>query len=120
MTRKPTPATYDNDFGGADSVTKESRNAMTSHRTIPIQEAVHEINKLDLRICSDYMTNVSIGKALYIRNKKDQKTFKKNDLVSYYRNRPSKWDHMAIDQFFHGVFRKHAFYQGGDTKRKIN
>ena len=110
--------TYDNDFGGVDSVAKKSLNAMTSHRTIPIQEAVHEIDRLDLRICSDYTTDVSIGKALYLREKKNQKAYKKNDLVSYYRNRPSKYDHMSMEQFFYGVFRKHTFYEDGDTKRK--
>ena len=110
--------TYDNNFGGVESVTRKSLNAMTSHRTIPIQEAVHEINHLNLRICSDYMTDVSIGKALYLCEKKNQKTLKTNDLVSYYRKQPIKYDHMPLEQFFYGVFRKHTFYKGRDTKRK--
>jgi hypothetical protein len=110
--------TYDNDFGGVDSVAKKSLNAMTSHRTIPIQEAVHEIDRLDLRICSDYTTDVSIGKALYLRKKKNQKGYKKNDPVSCYRNRPNKYDHMSMEQFFHGVFCKHTLYEDGDTKQK--
>ena len=110
--------TYNNDLGGADSVAKKALNAMTSYRTIPIQEAVHEIDRLDLRICSDYTTDVSIGKALYQRERKDQKGCKKDDLVSYYRNRPGKYDHMSMEQFFYCVFRKHTFYKDGDTKRK--
>ena len=35
---------------------------MTSHQTIPIQEAVQKINKLDIRICSDYSIDISIQK----------------------------------------------------------
>ena len=79
---------------------------------------MHEIDRLDLRICSDYTTDVSISKALYLRKKKNQKGYKKNDLVSYYRNRPGEYDHMSMEQFFYRVFRKHTFYEDGDTRRK--
>ena len=111
--------TYDNDFGGVNSVTKKFLNAMTLHWIVSMQEAVHKMDKLDLRICSDYTTEVSISKALYLREKSNQKTYKTNDLVSYYRNRPSKCDHISMEEFL-CIFGKHTFYQGGDTKHKKN
>ena len=110
--------THDNDFGGVDSVTKKSLNAMSSHPTVSIQEAMHKIDRLELRIYSNYMTDVIIDKALHLHEKNSWVTYKRTDLVSYYRNGPSKYDHMSMEEFFCGVFRKHTFYQDGDTRCK--
>ena len=39
---------------------KKSLNALTGHRLVPIQEAVHNIEKLDLAICSDSIHEVRL------------------------------------------------------------
>ncbi len=45
-----------------------------------IQEAIHEIAGLDLVICSDYLTDVSLGRALFLC--KDVSEFSdKKDLI---------------------------------------
>lgn len=112
--------TYDNDFGGVSSITKRSLNALTGHRTVSIQEAVHEIDRLELRICSDYLTNVRISKALFLRRTKREKTYKKDDLVSCYRNRPSSLDTLSLEQFFYQKFLKQKFYTDKETSRDKN
>ena len=48
-----------------------------------IQEAMHEIAGLDLVICSDYLTDVSLGKGLYLQKDSDKSVDKKDLILSY-------------------------------------
>ena len=57
---------YDSDLSHISAVTKESLNKLSGIRQVSIQEAIHEIAGLDLVVCSDYLTDVSLGKALYL------------------------------------------------------
>ena len=57
-------STRDNNLSGVCGITKKSLNALTGHRLIPIQEAVHNLEKLDLVICSDSIHEVGIKKHL--------------------------------------------------------
>ena len=65
------------------------------------------------------MTEVSIGKVLHLREKKDQKTYTKTDLVCYHRNRPSKYDCMSLEKLFYSVSWTQSFYRDDDTKHNI-
>jgi hypothetical protein len=90
---------------------------LTGHRTIGIQEAVHNIGGLELVLCSDYMTEVSLGKALYMRKNDKEPVFKKNDLVSSYRNRPADLDDLSLERYFYEHFRSRKFYKDETSKR---
>lgn len=111
-------SSYDNSFVGVDTIAKKALNRLTGHRSIPIQEAVHDIADLELVISSDYMTDVSIGKALYLRDKKDDAAYKKNDLVGSYRHRGREHSSLSLEQYFYKCFRKEGFYEDRDSKRK--
>ena len=43
------------------SITKKCLNALSGHRMVPIQEAVHQIAGFPLTICSDYITSFSLN-----------------------------------------------------------
>jgi hypothetical protein len=112
-------STHDNDLMGVNNITKKSLNTLTGHRAISIQEACHEIARLELTICSDYMSEVRLGKAL--RAKRGQSPlFKKNDkdLVECYRHRSSKLEGMSLEQYFYEVFRVRKFYKDADSGRE--
>lgn len=111
-------SSHDNDFSGVDLITKKSLNALTGHRTVSIQEAVHEIAGLDLVICSDYLTKVSLGRALFTGKRKEGATnYKKNDLVDCYRHRDEKYEDLSLEEYFYEEFRKQKFYTDPTTKR---
>lgn len=111
-------STYDNSFLGVDTITKKSLNALTGHRSIPIQEAVHNICGLDLVICSDFMVPLSLGKALYLRKKKNDPVYKKTDLIGSYRNRAVNLEGLSLDEYFYQEFRKEKFYKDPDSPRQ--
>lgn len=68
-------------------ITKKSLNKLTGHRTISIQEAVHEIAQLDLVLCSDVIKEVSLGQSMSVLRKErtDGVKYQKNDLVAAVR-----------------------------------
>ena len=79
-------STRDDSLSGVAGITKRSLSALTGHRLIPIQEAVHNIDRQDLTICSDSITPVFLRSALKLRGtNKDKKPEK--CLITMYRNR---------------------------------
>ena len=62
-------------------VTKRLLNKLSRSRQVSIQEAMHEIASLDLVICSNYLTDVSLGKALYLQ-KDSGKSVDMKDLIA--------------------------------------
>ena len=99
------------------TITKRSLNRLTGSRQVSIQEAVHEIAGLDLVICSDYLTDVSLGRALYLR-KDNSESKQEKDLISAYRSRPQSEEHMTLENYFYEIFSKTKFYAGSITKRQ--
>ena len=83
---------------------------LSGHRSIPIEEAVHNIRGFDLVVCSDYLTVVSLGKALFLRKSSKDRAAMMNDLVGSYRNRRESDKKMSLKNYFHERFQKHNFY----------
>ena len=77
---------------------------------------MHEIAGIDLVVCSDYLTDVSLGKALYLRKDSDNSVNKK-DLISSYRNRKKSLEHLSLEQYFYEVFVSKDFYEDTLTGR---
>jgi hypothetical protein len=61
------------DISGVDTLVKMSLNWMTSKRLISIQEAVHEIDRLSLTLCSDDTTSVSLLSCAKLRKSSERK-----------------------------------------------
>ena len=101
-------------------ITKKSLNKLTGHRTISIQEAVHEIAQLDLVLCSDVIKEVSLGQSMSVLRKErtDGVKYQKNDLVAAYRYRSDEHKHLSMEKYFYQVFQTNHFYTDKDTKRK--
>eukprot|EP00984_Skeletonema_dohrnii_P027174 scaffold16646_cov84-Skeletonema_dohrnii-CCMP3373.AAC.1 len=62
-----------------------SLNWMTSKRLISIQEAVHEVDRQSLTLCSEVINYVSLQSCLKLRKSSDPRP---RDLVYTYANRP--------------------------------
>ena len=97
---------------------KRSLNKLTSCRPISIQEAVHEIAGLDLVVCSDYLTDVSISKGLFLKSKSEQKKKNSTDLVCNYNNRDPKHEKYSLYEYFYEVFCKKMRYMDEITTRE--
>jgi len=72
---------YDSDLSHIIAVTKKSLNKLSRSCQVSIQEAMHKIAGLDLVVCSDYLTDVSLGKALYLQ-KDSGKSVDMKDLIA--------------------------------------
>ena len=114
-------STQENDLSGGDMITKKSLNKLTGHRTISIQEAVHEIADLELVLCSDVVSEVSLGKSLATLRKDEEKSEEKNkssnDLIIDYRYRDTRYKHLSMENYFYSVFMNRTFYKDTFTKR---
>ena len=75
-----------------------------------------KIAGLDPVVCSDYLTDVSLGKALYLQKDSDKSVFKK-DLISSYRNQKKPLKHLSLEQYFYKVFVGKDFYEDTSTGR---
>ena len=105
------------DLAGVQSLVKTSINCLTSKRLISIQEAVHEMNELQLVISSEYMTRVSLRGCLYKLKRKSEPDPK--DFVYQYADRSSEYSNMSLSRYFYKVWCKKNFYTDEDTKRKM-
>ena len=105
------------DITGVQTLVKMSLNWMTSKRLISIQEAVHEIDRLSLTLCSEIITYVSIQSCLKLRKSSDPKP---NDLVFNYANRGDEYCHLSLDEFFYQVWCKEKFMVDKDSNRPMN
>ena len=106
----------DDGLNHISTISKRDLNKLSRICQISMQEAVHEIAGLDLVICLDYLTDVSLGKALYLQWKDDTSVNNK-DLISSYRNRPLLEEHYLLEQYFYHIFCKNKFYVDSSTKR---
>jgi hypothetical protein len=91
-----------------------SLNWMTSKRLISIQEAVHEIDRLNLTLCSDVISFVSLQSCLKLRKNSDPKP---KDLVYRYANRDEELSSLSLEQYFYQVWCKENFMRDPDSKR---
>ena len=89
---------------------------MTSKRLISIQEAVHEVDRLNLTLCSDVITYVSIQNCLKLRKSSDPKP---KDLVYTYANRPKEHEELSLDQYFYKIWCKENFMTDKDSNRTM-
>ena len=87
---------------------------MTSKRLIPIQEAVHEIDRMSLTLCSEEISYVSLASCTKLRKKNESKP---KDLVYCYANRDVKYEHYSLDRYFYEVFIKESFMTDKDSGR---
>ena len=108
------------DINGVQSLVKQSLNWMLSKRIISIQEAVHEIDRMDLVICSDMITNVSLMSCTKLQQQRNSKE-KPKDLVYCYATRKDHED-LSLEQYFYKVWCKKPFMKGvdKDSGRPIN
>lgn len=95
---------------------KMSLNWMTSKRLISIQEAVHEVDRLNLTLCSDVITYLSIQSCLKLRKSSDPKP---KDLVYTYANRSEEHNALSLDQFFYQVWCSENFMTDEDSNRPM-
>ena len=91
-----------------------SVNWMTSKRLISIQEAVHEINRLSLTLCSDDITSVSLLSCAKLRKSSERKP---RDLAWCYGNRDVEYGHYSLDRYFYEVFIKDKYEKDEDSGR---
>jgi len=87
---------------------------MTSKRLISIQEAVHEIDRLSLTLCSDDITSVSLLSCAKLRKSSERK---ERDLAWCYGNRDVKYEHYSLDRYFYEVFIKDKYEKDEDSGR---
>ncbi len=80
-----------------------SLNWMTSKRLISIQEAVHEIDRLGLTLCSEVIMYVSIMSCTKLRKSAASKP---NDLVYRYASRSDEYSQLSLDEYFYQVWCK--------------
>ena len=99
---------HDDNLNHISTITKRSLNKLTGSRQISVQEAVHEIAGFDLVICSDYLTNVSLGRALYLR-KENSDSCQDQDLISSYRNHPHFEEQMLLEKYLYEIFKNEFF-----------
>lgn len=74
---------------------------MSGQRTVSIQEAVHMIDGQDLVLSSDTVTHVSLHQGATLKKENDKES---KDIISKYRNRPSKYHHLSLEEYFYKVF----------------
>ena len=109
-------SSYDSNLSHISTVTTKSLNKLSGSRQVSIQEAMHEIAGLDLVVCSDYLTDVSLGKALYLRKDSDNIVNKK-DLISSNQHQKKSFKHLSLEQYFYEVFVSKDFYKDTSTRR---
>ncbi len=90
-------------MGGVRHVTQKVLNSLSGQRQVSVQEAVHLMDNLDLVICSDIFTTLSLRQGAMMTGKDDKRA---KDIVSMYRNRSRSLHLMSMDEFFY----KHFFH----------
>lgn len=101
-------------------MTKKALNWMTSTRIISIQEAVHEIDRMSLILCSDVIHHVSLMSCTRLRATSEKKP---NDLVYSYASREDKYKDFSLDQYFYKVWCNKPFMRDcadEDSGRPLN
>ena len=89
---------------------------------VSIQEAAHEVGRLDLTLCSDSLYTVNLNAANRLRKSTDQPSDK--DLMNSYAKRDSSMYHLSLEQYFYKVWCNKSFMNNEkncideDTKRE--
>ena len=106
---------YDSNLSHISTVTKKSLNKLSESRQVSIQEAMHEIAGLDLVVCSDYLTDISLDKALYLRKDSDTSL---TGLFSYLKCNifPALWPAGAPT----GITKPDLSHQMADSQRRCD
>ncbi len=95
---------------------KMSLNWMTSKRLISVQEAVHEVDRQSLTLCSEVISYVSLQSCLRLRKSSDPRP---RDLVYTYANRPEVYIALSLEQYFYQVWCKENFLRDKDSDRPM-
>ena len=107
-------------MGGVRHVTQKVLNSLSGQRQVSVQEAVHLMDNLDLVICSDIFTTLSLRQGAMMTGKDDKRA---KDIVSMYRNRSRSLHLMSMDEFFYKHFCKNVLSDSRDeterTKHRI-
>ena len=90
------------DLSELSCLTKKALNTLTAQRMVGMSEACHEIDKLDLTICSDSITHISMSQCLALKSRSENS--KKTDLISVYRRRAREHIHYSLEEFFYAVY----------------
>ena len=101
-------------MGGTRLLTQKALHTLTSQRTVSYQEASHMIDQQDLVVSSDSFTYVSLQQGALLH--KDNNSTSR-DVVTRYRNRPSKHHNMSLETYFYKVFCNETFRSQSDTER---
>ena len=99
-------------MGGVRSITQRALHGMSGQRIVSVQEAVHMVDSQELVICSDYITAVSVQQAATMKSKNDEES---KDIVSRYRNRPSKYHKLSLEEYFYKVFCREVLHDKGNN-----
>ena len=106
------PSTHNGNMGGVRHLTQKALNSLSGQRQGSVQEAVHLVDDLDLVICSDVFTTLSLQQGAMMTGKDDSRA---KDIVSMYRNRSPNLHHMSMDEYFYKHFCKNVL---SDTRDK--
>ena len=99
-------------------MTQKVLNSLSGQRQVSVQEAVHLMDNLDLVICSDIFTTLSLRQGAMMTGKDDKRA---KDIVSMYRNRSRSLHLMSMDEFFYKHFCKNVLSDSRDeTERTKN
>jgi hypothetical protein len=102
----------DDKLTGLKTIMKKALHMLSGQQQVSMQEAVHIVDNQQLVICSDKITYVSLaqGKALQSETDKSQK----GDLITVYRNRNEKHNHLSMEQYIYCVFIDSTFNKQGE------
>jgi hypothetical protein len=87
---------------GLRTITKKALHMLSGQQQVSMQEAVHMVDNQELVICSDRITYVSLAQGQALQSETDK--LQKNNLITVYRNRNEKHNHLLLEQYFYCVF----------------
>ena len=100
---------------GVRFVTQKVLHSMTGQRTFSVQDAVYMVDKQRLVVCLETITNVSLQAAQSTEKGADDAG---TNVVSRYRFRPPKWDHLSLDEFYE-VYCQNKFTDPDANKNRM-
>ena len=103
-------------MGVVSFVAQKVLHGMTSQRTVRVQEAVHVVDKQRLVVCLETIANVNLQEAQSMKKGADDAGTK---VVSRYRVRPPKWDHLSLDEYFYKLYCQNIFKESGANKHRM-
>jgi hypothetical protein len=86
---------------------------LSGQQQVSMQEAGHMVDNQQLVICSDRITYVSLAQGQALQSEKDKS--QKEYLITVYRNRNEKHNHLSLEQYFYSVFIESTFNKQGEN-----